>query len=538
MAEMKPAAKPLSGQMLQSAKNIFARIQQMSPQQQMRWGALAVLAVAVLGGLFWYGTRTDWRTLYAGLSPEDARTMATELTTAGIPFNVTPNGTGIVVPAPDLDKARLAVTAQGGPSSGRMGFALFNKPNWVGSDFDERVNYQRALEGELEQTIDTLNDVRSCRVNIVMEHDSLFTSEVRAAKASVVLSLRHRTLSADQAQAIRNLVAAAVDGLKPENVVLVSANGVDQFGTPGQNSIELSQEQSLAQQVISTLQPIAGVGNVRAAVHLDFDTAVTSETDEVYDPKQSAILSTQKSTQTTGGQTQASGVPGASSNAPNSNVKGKPPLYPPQTTGQQSSDEESSTFGVSKKIEHTSQGPGKVTRLTIAVLLNEPWTMQGKKVVWQPRSPQEMQRLTQLVQAAVGYSPSRGDVVTVEQMPFDLTSTVPPLSLLDRIEQWIQIASPLLRPAALVLGIVLLVLLVFRPMLKAAASAPVGRALAAGGSAQGVVTETAAEALAKLPPLERQKLQAQLVFERVGESINREPAQSARLLQSWIHSNE
>lgn len=149
-----------------------------------------------------------------------------------------------------------------------------------------------------------------------------------------------------------------------------------------------------------------------------------------------------------------------------------------------------------------------------------------------------MQRLTQLVQAAVGYSPSRGDVVTVEQMPFDLTSTVPPLSLLDHIEQWIQIASPLLRPAALVLGVVLLVLLVFRPMLKAAASAPVGRALAAGGSAQGVVTETAAEALAKLPPLERQKLQAQLVFERVGESINREPAQSARLLQSWIHSNE
>lgn len=538
MAEMKMAAKPLGGQVLQGAKNIASRINQMSPQQQVRWGALALLAVAILGGLIWYGTRTDWRTLYAGLSSDDARTMASELTTAGIPFNVTPNGSGIVVPAADLDKARLAVTAGGGPSSGRMGFALFNKPNWVGSDFDERVNYQRALEGELEQTIDTLNDVRSCRVNIVMEHDSLFTSEARGAKASVVLNLKQRSLSADQAQAIRNLVAAAVDGLKPENVVLVSANGVDQFGTPGQNSIELSQEQALAQQVISTLQPIAGIGNVRAAVHLDFDTAMTSETDETYDPKQSVTLSTEKNVQSSGGQAQASGVPGASSNAPNSNAKGKPPLYPPQNSGQQSSDQESSTFGVSKKIQHTAQGPGKVTRLTIAVLLNEPWTMQGKKVVWQPRTPQEMQRLTQLVQAAVGYSPTRGDVVTVEQLPFDLSSSAISMSFMDHLEQWMQLASPLLRPAALILGLILLVLFVFRPMLKTAASMPATRALSSGGGPQGQISESAAEALAKLPPLERQKLQAQLTFERVGESINREPAQSARLLQSWIHSNE
>jgi flagellar M-ring protein FliF len=533
MAETKPLAKSLDGQLRGAAAGLAARVRQMTPSQRMRWGGLAALGVALLAGLFWYGTRTDWRTLYAGLNPDDARTMAGQLTTAGIPFEVSPDGTALEVPAQDLDKARLTVTASGGPSSGRMGFALFDKPNWVGSDFDEQVNYQRALEGELEQTIDTLDDVRSSRVNLVMPHDSLFTSEQRAAKASVVLRLKHRTLSDEEARAIRNLVAAAVDGLTPANVVLVSANGEDQFGAHGQNALELAQEQALTQQVISTLQPVAGLGNVHAAVHMDFDTATTSETDEIYNPNQTATLSMQRSSQSTGSQPVAAGVPGAASNAPNSNATGKPPLYPPQAAGQQNSQEESSTYGVSKKIEHRAQGPGTLNRLTVAVVLNEPWVMQGKKKVWQPRSAAEMQRLTQLVQAAVGYNQTRGDIVTVEQMPFD-TGSQTPLSFEERAQSWMRMASPLLRPAALLLGILLVVLMVFRPMLKAAAAA--GKALPAGVSVKAVIGDTTAEGMAELPQADRQQLQAQAVYERVAERVNKEPAQSARLLQSWIHS--
>src|SRR6202012_3069042 len=114
------------------------------------------LGAMLLGGLLWYGTRTDWRTLYAGLDAEDARAMGTQLTAAGITFDVSPDGGTLKVPAAQIDKARLATTAAGGPRSGRMGFELFDKPNWVGSDFDEKVKDQRALEGELEHTIDTL----------------------------------------------------------------------------------------------------------------------------------------------------------------------------------------------------------------------------------------------------------------------------------------------------------------------------------------------------------------------------------------------
>ncbi|MGB7189930.1 MAG: flagellar basal-body MS-ring/collar protein FliF, partial [Acidobacteriaceae bacterium] len=174
------------------AMEIAARFRQLDPAKRKRLAWAAAFLLACVVGLSWYATRTDWRTLYAGLAPEDAREMTTELTAANIPFDVSPDGTALRVSSADLDKARLAVTAKGGPSSGRMGFELFDKPNWIGSEFDEKVNYQRALEGELEQTIDTLSDVESARVNLVMPHDSLFTDNQRAAKASVVLKLRRR----------------------------------------------------------------------------------------------------------------------------------------------------------------------------------------------------------------------------------------------------------------------------------------------------------------------------------------------------------
>lgn len=158
-----------------------------------------VILVVCFGGLTWYASRPDWRTLYAGLDPDDARQMAQQLTTAAIPFDVSPDGTCLRVAAENLDKARLATTAKGGPRSGRMGFELFDNPNWMGSEFDEKVNYQRALEGELEHTIATLASVQSARVHLVLSHDSLFTTEQRDAKASVVLRLRHRVLADGEA---------------------------------------------------------------------------------------------------------------------------------------------------------------------------------------------------------------------------------------------------------------------------------------------------------------------------------------------------
>ena len=282
-------------------------------------------------------------------------------------------GPALRVPAQDLDKARLATTAKGGPKSGRMGFELFDKPNWMGSEFDEKVNYQRALEGELEHTIATLGSVQSARVHLVLPHDSLFTTDQREAKASVVLRLRHRTISNDEAEAISNLVASAVDDLRPENVVLVDAEGGGMLGRRTGDAALASHEQQLAAKLVETLEPVAGPGNVRASVNVDYDPNSADELDETYDPAQTATLSMQRNEQTSG-QPVASGIPGTASNAPNA----KPPLYPSQSETAQNLKQESATYGVSKKVRHTVEAAGRVRRLTAAVLINYRRTSRGK----------------------------------------------------------------------------------------------------------------------------------------------------------------
>src|SRR5258708_9052827 len=234
-----------------------ARVRWAGMQRQQRgWAVIFALLLAGMAAfLLWNALRTDWRILYAGLDPDDARQIGQTLTQAQIPFDVAAGGGVLRVPAPQLDKARLATASKGGAKSGRLGFELFDKPNWVGSEFDEQVNYQRALEGELEHTVGSLADVGSARVHLVMLHDSLFREQERPAKASVVLKLRHRSLADGEPEAIRNLVAAAVDGLAPERVVLVDAAGNMPLGPKTADALRFTAEQALEEKLVATAQP-------------------------------------------------------------------------------------------------------------------------------------------------------------------------------------------------------------------------------------------------------------------------------------------
>jgi flagellar M-ring protein FliF len=513
------------------ASEMGARFRQLDPARK-KWlvGASAFLLAAIVA-LGWYASRPDWRTLYAGLAPDDARAMAAELTAANIPFQVSPDGTALQVTADNLDKARLAATAKGGPRSGRMGFELFDKPNWIGSEFDEKVNYQRALEGELEHTIDTLSDVESSHVNLVMPHDSLFTSDQRDAKASVVLTLRRRSISDDEATAIRNLVASAVDDLRPENVTLVDASG-QQLGQKSSSEQTEAHEQQLASKLIQTLEPVAGEGNVRASVNVEYDTSTSDEVDETYDPNNVVTLSMQRSQQTAGGPPQVSGVPGTASNAPNT----KPPVYPKSTPQTQSESQESGTYGASKKVRHVKQGAGRVHRITAAVLINQVMEVNGKKVTWKPRSPEEMKRLTELAEAAIGYDPSRGDTVSVVDLPFD-DQAAPQPSLSQRLLNAAADSGSLFKYAVILLSLAGVFLFVVRPMMSmmkpgVVAALPPPQEVAALGS-EVVIAPTPDQLVA-----EKQKQHMQQVFDEVTDHLRREPAQSTRLLQSWIQSDE
>jgi flagellar M-ring protein FliF len=513
---------------------------ELQPGQRRAALVAAALIAGLLGSLLWYGTRTDWRTLYAGLAPDDAQQISQTLTEAKIPFDVTPDGTGIRVPAAELDKARLAAAAKGGVKSGRMGFELFDKPNWVGSEFDEQVNYQRALEGELEHTIDTLSDVESARVDLVLPHDSLFRDQERPAKAAVVIKLRHQSLADGEADAIRNLVAGAVDGLTPDHVVLVDADGHLPLGPKTPEALQLSAEQALEEKLVSTLEPVTGPGNVRASVTLDYDDRATDTTQETYDPSQTVTLSMQRTDQSTGPQAVAAGVPGTTSNAPNAQAL---PVYPHESTPPESAKTESGTYAASKTIRHTIENPGRIERMTAAIVVNDRLIQPargGKPAVWQHWSPEELRNLTAVAQAAVGYEAARGDMLTVEDLPFEGNRSARPPSASEQLLETLAGSPMLVKYLALLAAVLLVLFLGVRPALHHATALPAGKTakdapkeLASGASA-------AAQGALKVPEAaetDPERIRAQEIFEHVSSHLKREPTQSSRLLQSWIHSD-
>jgi flagellar M-ring protein FliF len=502
----------------------------------------ALMLIALIGGLTWYALSPDWRTLYVNLDPDDARQIGQILAAAQIPFEPSADGVGIMVPAAELDKARLATAAKGGVKSGRLGFEIFDKPNWVGSEFDEQVNYQRALEGELEHTVGTLSDVQSARVHLVLPHDSLFQGEERPAKASVVLKLRRSSLADGEAEAIRNLLASAVDGLTPDHVVLVDASGNLPLGPKTPDAMRLSAEQALEDKLVSTLEPVTGVGNVRASVTLDYDETAADETAETYDPAKTVTLQMQRTQQSTGPQPVAAGVPGTASNAPNTSASGGLPVYPKQTTQPESAESESSTYGVSKTVRHTIENPGRVRRLTAAIVVNDRLMQPATKnhaPVWQPRSASELGNLTTLAQAAVGFDNSRGDIVTVEDLAFDGNQGQPPVAVPEQILNTAENSPVLVKYLALLVGLMMVVAFAVRPAIRHAGTALATRAPGKSASRE-LAAAAASQATLNSPepaPMDPERLRSQEIFEQVRGHLKREPTQSSRLLQSWIHSD-
>ena len=497
-----------------------------SAPQKKRAMLSAALGVLIVGGLLWWAWRPSWRLLYSNLAPEDSRQMAALLTGAGIQYDVSPDGTVLRVPAQMLDKARLATVSKAAGKSGKLGFELFDKPNWAGSDFDEKVNYQRALEGELEHTIGTLADVQSCRVHIVFSHDALFTEQQRDAKASVVLSLKRKSLGEEEADSIRNLVASAVDGLSADKVVLVDADGHSPLRSSGHGVEENAAcEETLAERIVQTLEPVAGEGNVRATVTIDHDTSSSDELDEKYDPSAVVTLSMQRSEQTAGEQTPAAGIPGTSSNAPNQQL----PLFPAKATGTQSSKQEAGTYGASKKTVHLVQGPGKLRRITAAVLVNDrivPAASKKEAARSVPYTSDEMKQLQALVQAAIGYEAARGDQVSVQNLRFEVPAK--PSGLFENVSRNSGLLESALRYLTIAFVALLTYMFVLRPIVKPQTEIRSAAELPAPGNDDGAAAATTPA------QLQGDADGAKLLFDQVADHIQRDPEQSAHILQTWI----
>ncbi len=474
-------------------------------------------------------------TLYSGLKPADAQALGSRLAAKNIYYELSPDGATLMVAAEQVDAARLETASQGLPRNARLGFELFDTPNWTGSDFTEKVNYQRALEGELERTLQTLSEVEAVRVHLVLPRESLFTEEERAAKAAVILKTHGGGLSEQEQAAIPALVASAVDGLSPENVTVVDADSnLPLRGYRGKNGQRASSdiEQNLEKTLVRTLEPVVGAEHVRASVHVDYDASTSENTDEIYDPNKTATLSQQKSEETMGGGLPA-GVPGTASNLPGA-TGGK---VTATANDSQSSRSESATFAVSKSIRHTMRPAGDIKRISAALLVDDamdgPAAADGKPGR-RKRTPEELKQIEVLAGAAIGLDTQRGDLISVQNLSFQEAPpekiTAP--SRLERTRSLLMQWSGLLRYAGILALFLVVYFLIFRPvktqLITAFRELPVHITRATPTPAVTAAVEI------ELPPGTDQARRAAVLKKQLADKVRTEPEAASRLVQGWI----
>lgn len=525
---------------MQNMSDVAKQVQEFVSGLTTKQRALVIGGALLVATVLWIFVRVlgspDMKTLYSGLKPNDVQGIAAKLAAKNISYEISADGASIQVPADQLDRGRLETASQGLPRNARMGFEIFDTPNWLGTDFTDKVNYQRALEGELERTIQTLGEVEAVRVHLVMPSESLFSENEREAKAAVIVKT-NGNLSPQKQFAIAQLVASAVDKLHPDNVTVVDADTdrpLRRLGPGSTGGGDLGDQ--LSQQLVETLEPVVGQGHVRATVRVEYDSSSFEDTQETYDPKSAVAISVQKS-QESNGSTISSGIPGTASNTP---TAGSSAVVVKSTNGDnQFASSEAGTYVVNKSFRHTVQPAGRMRRITAAVLVDDAVTESGGKMERRKRTPEEIKNLEQVASAAIGVDTTRGDALTVENLSFQ-EAPVEKMALPTKVErvrvlvsQWSQV----LRYALLGLLFMAVYFAMLRPVKKQIVTAfrelP-GRVAAAKKSALPDANTT--EKLLEQPSFEAAP-EGQKVFglkKQLAERVKAEPAGATKLVQSWI----
>jgi flagellar M-ring protein FliF len=426
---------------------------------------LILLALVVPAAMFFGTTWVNdgqYVPLFASVPPEEGGAILAQLKAAKVPYKIGGTGDQILVPADKVSETRLKLAMQGLPVGGGVGFEVFDRPSLGVSDFAQRLNYQRALQGELARTIGQLREVSRARVHLALPQPSLFTDRERPASASVFLKLQPGAqLGREQVRGIIHLVASSVEGLSPDRVTLVDTAGrVLAVGgdspasglSPRRLEIKTAIEESLERRVQTLLDSALGPNQAisRVSAQVNFDQI--ERTEEKYDPN--AVLKQKThSTETTKGRTSAP-VPGAQNTPP------APPADPAAaaaaaaaappaplanvTSNDGTRESESVTYEVSRIVARTLTSPGEIQRLSVAVVLNgAPRTGTAPDAKPQARTPEDLEKIRKVVMSAVGFNEARGDAVTVAEMAFDT-------SVLDRERALLEQPAPEATPKPLV----------------------------------------------------------------------------------------
>ncbi|HEV3330319.1 MAG TPA: flagellar basal-body MS-ring/collar protein FliF [Bryobacteraceae bacterium] len=531
-------------------------------------------AAAGLYSLIHWRQESDFRPLFTGLAAEDAAGIVQKLKESGVDYRIPDEGGAVLVPSSRRAELRLSLAAAGLPKSGRIGMELFDKTNLGATEFTEHVNYGRALEGELERSVMSLTEVDQARVHVTFPKESVFLDAQKPAKASVLVHLKPGAhLSPQNVQAIDHLVAAAVDGLSPDGVSVLDMNGnllgrpraagsIDGDDPSSEAGLDYRRkiEADLVSKVNATLEPLLGAERFHAGVSVDCDFAGGEQSEEVFDPARSVMLSSQRTEDSSGPGT-SSGVPGTASTLP------RPTSRPGAGSTHVARVTENVTYQSTRTIKKMRLPAGAIRKISVAVLVDQElkWEKDkaGPQRVLVPPSAEKLKVIHDLVAGVTGFNAERGDQLVVETQPFETTLTLePPQSpgtstpgrsgkpepakLLQLNQQNLMIGGGVL------VGVVLILFLLLRRGKSASASASVPMELPVGAGTtiatsdqefrsrlaehEAQQKEIDAQAALKLVPAITKT--AEVMAKHLREKIVQSPEVSVQVLRGWIRDED
>ncbi len=544
--------------------------------------SIAVVGALLGGGLYYFVQRqreADFKPLFTGVAAEDAASIVQKLKEAGVQYRLPEAGGAVLVPSARLAELRLTMAAAGLPKTGRIGFELFDKTNLGATEFTEQVNYRRALEGELERSIMSLEEVEQARVHVTFLKDSVFLDSRQPAKASVVIGIRPgSSLSAQSIVAIEHLVASAVEGLSPDAVTVLDTQG-HLLGRPKASGPldgpELSEtgldyrhkiEADLVAKINSTLEPLLGADKFRAGVSVECDFTGGEQSEETFDPTKSVMVNSQR-TEDSSGSASANGVPGTASSLP------RPTSRPGSSGRTVLRTNESTTYQNSRIVKTTRLPAGSIRKISAAVLIDQELQWHQEKGNFQrvlvPPTPEKLKIIRDLVSGVTGFNADRGDQLVVETQPFESTLAIQPppaarppappakapppfgLKLPQDRKGWIIAGSSAGGTVLLLAVLFLLVRKRKRRSVKVESQPAIaaGEQKAGSGGIEETIQSKLAERDALQHKLEEQALNSlklapvitktsEVLAKHLREKIAKEPEVSAQILRAWIREEE
>ncbi|MBI5234239.1 MAG: flagellar M-ring protein FliF [Deltaproteobacteria bacterium] len=529
--------------------NILERLNSLSTTRKVLFAGLLAVSIAGVVTLFTWASKPEYQVLFTNLSQEDSALIIEKLKEKRIPYRIEGQG-AVFVPMEQVYETRIELAGIGLPKGGGVGFEIFDKTSLGMTEFVQKVNYMRALQGELARTISGLSEVQNARVHIVVPEKRLFLDDQEPARASVVLSLKQgRTITASEVQGIVHLVASGVSGLNPKNVTVVDTQGklltraTDEKSIIALTSSQLEYQRTIEKdfeaRIEGILLPVVGHGKVIARVSTDIDFKQVEKTEERFDPDNVVVRSEQINQEKSTGASYVSGVPGITSNTPGNEVQTSVNLLAPQSQRKN----EVINYEINKVVSRTIEPSGLIKRLSVAVLVDGSYGAEAEGQAGQkkyiPRAEGDLAKFSGLVKGAIGFDALRGDTVEVVNIPFGLAAVEGGFdTALDARPFYEEMLPYMIRYGAVLVMAAFLYLLVLRPVIKGvfsevvkeggtlALSGATMRGLPAGAGASAEAMKAFGAGMA-ISPAEEAK-------QKIEGLVKENPKQAATVVRSWL----